>query len=256
MRASQWSFAGGQLLRFSTDRQWGACPCFPFSAPFHRIGRNATLRPLIRMGRAGGEGSVASSKDVCSMTHWWHICASEIGRGWLWGTPHRFSLDEDHLLPHPQWAMGSGGHPFNCLPKINSLLELHCHGRRNEMALKWRQKTFTFVRYDYGCSLVPPCCYKGISVVQSLFHFLGLYCSSSSSFEPLAPCLLTLHCQAAGSISVHCRRLYILHIVCVQISTYETPAFYTVFSTRPYCSTFFFFWTTKRRNLFYSLVNY
>lgn len=65
--------------------------------------------------------------------------------------------DEDHLLPHLQWAMGSEGHPLNCLPlpkKINSLLELHRHQRRNVTVLKWRQKTFTFVRYDYRCSLV------------------------------------------------------------------------------------------------------
>lgn len=156
MRASQWSFTGGQLLRFRIDRQWEACPSFPFSAPFHRIGRNATLRPLIRQGRAGW-GRPCRLQQRCMLDDTLMIHLS------LWNRPRvvmRYAAsivrDGDHLLPHPQWAMGSEGHPFNCLPKINSLLELHCHQRRNQIVLEWRQKTFTFVRYDYGCSLVPP----------------------------------------------------------------------------------------------------
>lgn len=54
-----------------------------------------------------------------------------------------------------QW--GQKVTPLTAFPlpkKINSLLELHRQQRRNEIVLKWRQKTFTFVRYDYGCSLV------------------------------------------------------------------------------------------------------
>lgn len=128
-----------------------------FSAPFHRIGGNATLRPLIWKG-----GGVWGRS--CRL---WRRCMLDgtlmIHLG-LWNRPRvvlrpaaSILRHEGYLPPHLQWAMGSEGHPFNCLPlpkKINSLLELHRHQRRNGTALKWRQNTFTFVRYDYRCPLV------------------------------------------------------------------------------------------------------
>ena len=59
-------------------------------------------------------------------------------------------------------------------------------------------------------------------------HLEDPYCSSSS-FEPCAPGLLTVHCQAVAAISVDRRRLYILHTVHVQMKPkYQTPAFYSL----------------------------
>lgn len=198
------------------SQNWGKC----HSPPSHPTG-----------GGGRGMRPVASGEDVCSMTHWWHIWASEIGRGWLWGLPHR-SSEMRTISCHTyneQW--GQKVTLLTAVPlskKINSLLELHRHQRRNGMALKWRQKTFTFVIYDYRCSLVSLLLlWRNFSGSVRL-SLAGPY-SSSSSFEPLAPCLLTVHCQAAGSISVHRRRLYILHIVHVQMKpTYETPVYNTL----------------------------
>lgn len=67
---------------------------------------------------------------------------------WGWGpSPATASMND-----------GVRGSPFLLLSlvpwKINFLLEPHGHQRRNEIALKWRQKTFTFIRHDYGCSMV------------------------------------------------------------------------------------------------------
>lgn len=91
------------------------------------------------------------------MTHWWYIWASEIGWGWFWGSLHWFSGMRAISCQSLQWAKGSEGHLFNCLPfpkKINFLLQVRRHQRRNGTALKWRQNTVTFFRYDYKCPLV------------------------------------------------------------------------------------------------------
>lgn len=136
---------------------WGVSLFLLFSAPFHRIGGNVTFRPLIRRG-VGGRGPAASGQDVCLMTSWWYIWASEIGQGWLWGVLHWFSgmrTISCHTY-NEQWGQEVTLLTAFPLPKkkINSLLELHRYQRWNGIALRWRQRTFTYVRYDYRCSLV------------------------------------------------------------------------------------------------------
>lgn len=156
MRASRWSFTRGQRCRLRIDRHCGACPSFScFLHHFTELGE-MPLSALSSDRGVGREDHVASGEDVCSMTHWWHIWASEISRGWLWGL-HRFSgmrTISFHTY-NEQWGQKVTLLTAFRLPKkINSLLELNRHQRRNGTALKWRQKTFTFVRYDYRCSLV------------------------------------------------------------------------------------------------------
>lgn len=82
------------------------------SAPFHWLGRNVCL---IQQGR-GQVGKVLSvlTKMYAGVMHWWHICASELDKGWVLERAALILSDEDHLLPHLPWAMGSGGHRCSC----------------------------------------------------------------------------------------------------------------------------------------------
>lgn len=96
----QWQIDEGIRIKFhrrsalQTRDWWIQGVCVPLSCFLHHFTELGEM-PLSALssdrGGAGGVSPVASGKDVCSMTHWWHICTSEIGRGWLWGMLHRFS---------------------------------------------------------------------------------------------------------------------------------------------------------------------
>lgn len=142
MRASRWSFTGGQRCRLRIDRHCGACPSFScFLHHFTELGEMPLSALSSERGVACGEGPVASGEDVCSMTHWWYIWASEIGRGWYWGLLHRFSgmrAISRHTY-NEQWGQKvTHLTVFLFLKKINSLLELHCHQRRNGNSVKMK----------------------------------------------------------------------------------------------------------------------
>lgn len=125
--------------------------------------------------------------------------------------------------------MGSGGRRSRRLPhsprKNQFLIRTSLPSERGCNAVRMKTEDIHLCQIRlWMLSGFPP-------VVSEEFPRSGpsfISCRSSSSSEPLAPCLLTPHCQAVGSISVHRRRLYILHIVHVQMKpTYETPAFNT-----------------------------
>lgn len=256
----QMKFHRGSAFQAQGYRNYkGVHLSFPFSAPFHWIGRNVSYSTGEGAGR---EGPVSSDKDVCwgdaPMTH---LCLW-IGQRVVLERAALILRDEDHLLPHLQWAMGSWGHHFSCSVspwKINSLLELHCQQRGNEIGLKWRQKTFTFFIYGYGCSLVSLLVFWRNFTGSLLLSFAGLV-PLLLFIEPFSPHLLTPRCQAVGSISVHCHRLYSLHGVCVQIATQDTCLLHTgkyhssgEFLFNEQCILFFWLWLNIR-NIFGKLL--
>lgn len=133
----------------------------PFSPVFCTISQNwgkyhsPPSHPTGGQGRAGGESSRLWRRHILDDTLMTHLGLWNRPR-WLWGLLHRFSgmRTISCYTYNEQWGQKVTLLTAFPLPKkINSLLELHCYQRRNGMALKWRQKTFTFVRYDYRCSL-------------------------------------------------------------------------------------------------------
>lgn len=163
----------------SSESGWEGCvSLFPFSAPLHRVGGQASL--CLSFNGGGRCGRSRHSWQRCMpddgmMTHSAPVKSAAKPAASIPG-------DEDRLLPRLPWTMGSRGHAFCCslVPwKINSLLELHGHQRRNEIAIKWRQSMFTFVRYDYGCFVV--------SVLLLWRNFSGSFPPSSA-----VPALLLL----------------------------------------------------------------
>lgn len=102
-------------------------------------------------------------------------------------------------------------------------------------SLKWRQKMFTFVGYDNGCSLVSLLLlwrnFSGsvpLSLARPVLLLLLTWTFCSLSLDSPLPGCLFYFCPLPQAIhSAYC--------ACTDEPTYETPAFYS------HCKSFFFF---------------
>lgn len=171
MRASRWSFTGGHCCRLRIDKHCGACHSFScFLHHFTELGEMPFSTLSSNRVGVGCRGPVAYGEDICVITHCWHIWDPEIGGYEMccidsqgWGpSPATITLTNrvkrsPLLFPPPTL-------------KINSLLELHHHQWRYEIALNEDRRCSPLSDMIMDVLWFLSCCYGGISVVQSHFH--------------------------------------------------------------------------------------